>query len=121
MMTTDFDAERSVLTVTASGDITHDDYQDTLIPAVENALASGGALRLLYVFTDGFENFSARAALDDTRLGIKHLKDFDAIGVVTDQAWVRHAVTAFAVFMPSAVRTFSLSELDAAKDWISQV
>ena len=93
MLTTDFNSDNKVLTVTARGEISHEDYQKTLFPAVDRALQSGGKVRLLYVFPDQFDGFSARAALDDAKLGMKHCNDFEAIAVVTDHVWIKQAVT----------------------------
>jgi hypothetical protein len=51
--------------------------------------------------------------------GIKHWHDFSHVAVVADHAWLRAMVNMFKPFFHGEVRLFSLSELPAAKDWIT--
>ncbi len=119
MITAEFDRETSTLRVEASGEVSHSDYRDVFIPAVESALDISGKINLLYVFSATYEGFTTRAALDDNRLGLTHLTDFRRIAVVSDQSWLRNAVSAFSVFMPAEISTYSLSDLETAEKWVS--
>lgn len=118
MLTTEFDPMTGVLTATASGEVTHHDYADVFMPAVDDAVRQSGQIRLLYVFTSEFEGFSAQAMWDDSRLGMQHLQDFTKIAVVSDKGWVRNGVSMFGVFMPAEVKAFRLSEFEAARNWV---
>ncbi|PRY19696.1 SpoIIAA-like protein [Aliiruegeria haliotis] len=120
MIDTSFDAGNALLTATGHGKITHADYQDHLIPAMDLAVQSVGEVKLRYIFADDYEGLSSPAALDDARLGVAHLKDFRRIGVVADQARIRNVVSPFTIFMPAEVRTFAFADLAMAEAWIRE-
>ena len=108
----------NVLAFEATGKVTHEDYQNTLIPRVEAMLAKG-PIRMLYVLSNEFTGFELEALWDDGNLGLKHWRDFSHVAVVADQAWLRTAVSMFMPFFHGEVRMFGLSQLPAAKDWIT--
>jgi hypothetical protein len=108
----------NVVIATGHGTITSEDYEKVLIPAVDAASGSG-KLRMLYVLGEDFEGFDAGAALDDTKLGLEHWREFDRIGVVTHHTPYRAALKAFGFLLPGEVRLFDLDELAAARQWVT--
>ncbi len=106
----------NVLGVEATGKITHQDYQNTLIPQAE-ARMSKGPIRMLYVLRS--DDFALEALWNDTSFGFKHWHDFTHIAVVADHAWIRSVISLFTPFFPGKVQLFKLAELPAAKVWIS--
>ncbi|MEP7174518.1 MAG: STAS/SEC14 domain-containing protein [Aestuariivirga sp.] len=109
---------QDVLAMEAMGKVTHDDYRNTLIPRAEEMMAHG-PIKMLYVIGQDFTGFELDALLDDGAFGLKHWYDFRHIAVVTDHAWMRAMVGMFKPFFHGDVRLFGLSELAAAKDWIT--
>ncbi len=107
-----------VLAIEASGQITHADYRDTLIPKAE-ALMTKGPIRMLYVIVEDFTGFEAEALWDDGAFGLRHWHDFSHIAVVTDHPWLTTMVAMFGPFFHGEVRLFRLDQLPAAKDWVS--
>lgn len=112
------DLPELVLGVEAHGKVTAEDYQSVLVPAVETRVARFAKLRLLYVLGPEFDGFTGGAAWQDAMLGMKHLTAFERVAVVTDSDWLAGAVRAFGFAIPAEVRTFEVSELDAARAWI---
>ena len=112
------DLPPGVLGIEASGKVTHEDYQNILIPRAE-AMIAKGPVKLLYVAGKDFEGYELEALWDDSAFGVKHWHDFTRVAVVADQAWLRAAVTMFKPFLPCEVRLFNLSDLAAAKTWIT--
>lgn len=106
-----------VLGIEATGKVTHDDYRNALVPRVEAMLAKG-PIKMLYVIGKEFTGFELEALWDDANLGFKHWRDFSHVAVVADQVWLRAAVNMFTPLFHGEVRTFGLSQLPAAKDWI---
>jgi hypothetical protein len=109
-----------VLGFTASGQITGDDYESVLIPAVERSLKVHDKISLLYHLGDDFTGYDARAVWDDTKIGLKHPLSWQRIAVVSDVDWVRHSVRAFGFAMPCEVRVFDNDALDEARHWVCQ-
>lgn len=110
--------EDAILEFTVSGTVTEADYRETLIPAVEAAIAARDHVRLLARIGPNFESFTLGAMADDARLGLKHWNGFDRAAVATDISWIRNATKAFAVFMPCPVATFALGEENDARRWL---
>ena len=112
------DLPPGVLGIEATGKVTHEDYQNILIPRAE-AMIAKGPVKLLYVAGKDFEGYELEALWDDSAFGVKHWHDFTRVAVVADQAWLRAAVTMFKPFLPCEVRLFNLGDLAAAKTWIT--
>jgi hypothetical protein len=80
----------NVLAVEATGQVTHEDYRDRLIPKAE-AMLGHGPIRMLYVIGPEFTGFDIGAIVDDGIFGMRHSHDFVRIAVVTDLAWPKTA------------------------------
>jgi hypothetical protein len=106
-----------VLGIEASGTVTHEDYQKLLIPAAETKMGEG-PIKMLYVAGSDFAGYELEAMWEDAAFGFKHWHEFKRIAMVTENTWLRAAVTMFSPFFPSEIRLFKLEELAAAKDWI---
>jgi len=102
------------LAIEASGQITHQDYRDTLIPVAEGPIAKG-PIKMLYVAGPRFTGFDLKALWDDSTFGIGHRHDFSWIAVVTDHAWMGGVISMFQPFFHRQVRLFRLAQLSAAK------
>jgi hypothetical protein len=109
---------QNVLAIEASGQVTHEDYCDTLIPKAK-AMIAKGPVKMLYVIGSEFTGFELEALWDDSKFGLTHWHDFSQIAVVADQSWLRAAVSMFTPFFRGEVRIFHVSELAAAKAWIA--
>ncbi len=107
-----------VLGVEASGKVTHEDYLNILIPNAD-AMMTEGPIKMLYVIGEDFNGFELGALWDDGVFGVKHWRDFSRIAVVADHMWLRGAVSMFKPFFPHEVRLFRLSDLAAAKAWLT--
>jgi hypothetical protein len=112
------DLPPDVMAIEASGKVTHEDYRNTLIPKAE-AMMAKGPIRMLYVIGKEFTGFELDALWDDSAFGFRHWHDFTHIAVVTDHTWMSAMVRMFKPFFHGEVRLFRLSELPAAKGWIS--
>lgn len=113
------DLPHNVVGFEAVGEVHSDDYENTLLPLLDAAIADSGKVRLLYVLGDGFTGYSVGAMWQDTKLGVEHLTAFEKIAVVTDTGWVEHGVKAFGWMIPGEVKVFEDDRLDDATEWVS--
>ncbi len=113
------DLPDNVLGIEARGEVTGEDYEQVLIPAVERHLESNDKVRLLYLLGSEFDGYAMAAIWDDTKIGMEHLFSWERIAVVTDHDAYRRLVKGFGFLIPAKVKVFELAELDAAKVWIS--
>ncbi len=109
-----------IMAIEAVGEVTHEDYRNTLFPKAK-AMMAKCPIKMLYVVGNEFTGFDLEALWDDTEFGIKHWHDFSQIAVVTDYVWLRTMVSVFIPFIHVEVRLFKLRELSEAKDWIARV
>ncbi len=112
------DLPDQVLGIRAIGDVEDDDYEDVLVPAIEDRLTRHEKIRLLYVLGPEFEGYEADAMWEDAKLGMKTFTSYERIAIVTDSALVRRSVKAFGWLMPGDVQVFAVAELEPATNWI---
>lgn len=110
----------NVLAMRASGRVTAEDYEQVLEPAIETASAGGKKIRMLFQLTPQFEGYTAGAAFDDLKVGLKHLRAFERCAVVSDVEWINKSVKMFAFAIPCPVQVFPNAELAAARDWVTE-
>jgi len=120
MLTIINDLPEFVLGLSASGEVTAEDYRTVLIPALEAKLTKHQQVRLLYLIGEDFGSYTGGAAWEDAKVGMKHLTSFQRIAVVTDVEPIAGMIKAFGFALPGEVRVFPTSQLDPARDWVSE-
>jgi hypothetical protein len=110
----------NVVALKALGKVTHEDYAQVVIPAIEEKISAHGKIRFFYHLGEDFTGYSAEAIWDDAKIGVHHLTAFEKIAVVTNVSWIREAVRLFGVFVPCPVRVFSIENLPVAVAWINE-
>jgi hypothetical protein len=112
------DLPDDVIGVRAIGEVDDDDYEDVLVPAIEDRLTRHDKIRLLYVLGEEFTGYDDGAAWEDAKLGLKTFNSYDKMAVVTDATWVRRTVKAFGWLIPGEVEVFHADALPTAREWI---
>ena len=114
------DFPAGTVAIRLSGLVSRADYEQVLIPEVEQALARNRHLLLYYEIVPEFAGFSPAAMWEDFWVGMQHLSRWKRIAVVTDIPWIRQMVHLFGFLMPAATKIFALSEAEAARAWLAQ-
>lgn len=105
--------------VRARGTLTSDDYERVLLPILDEARSQGRRIRLLYWFGPDFHGFTAGAAWEDARLGLRHLRLFERCAIVSDVGWIRASSRLFGAMMPCPVSVFGNDEWQQAVAWLT--
>ena len=113
------DLPQTVIGFEAHGEVTDDDYEQVLLPAVEQLLESQDRVRILYVLGSGFERYEADAVWEDTKMGLHFRGKWERIAIVTDHKGYQGSIKALGFLMPGEVKVFPLAGLHKAKDWIA--
>ncbi len=108
----------NVLAAACEGNVTRQDYDDVLIPAITAALQRHPKLRVYYEITPQFTGIDAGAVWEDFRVGIGNLLRWERMAVVSDVEWIRIAANACRFLMPGTLRVFPVSEATDARRWI---
>ena len=109
----------TVVGMVAKGRVTRKDYLEVLIPAIEKSLKRNSKLRLYYELGSQFTGIELGAEWEDLKIGIEHLTRWERMAVVTDVAWIRHAVGTFRFVMPGELRVFATAQASEAREWIA--
>jgi hypothetical protein len=104
----------------ASGEVTAEDYETVLIPAVEELLQREKKIRFLYHLGPEFTGFTIGAMWDDTKIGYRHIGAWERIALVTDVGWLRKSVSLISFTIPGEVKLFANEDLAEAMRWIQE-
>ena len=106
------------LILKATGKLTDADYEDVLIPGIEEFIKQSGKAKVLLYLPQDFVGWDAHAMWDDARFGLRHRNDFEKLAVVGGAKWVAWATKIAARFMEGEVKTFPEDQLQQAVDWV---
>jgi hypothetical protein len=109
-----------VVGLRVGGEVTREDYERVLLPAVAAMHEGHDKIRLLYVIGGDFDGYSAGAIWEDARLGAHSLTAWERAAVVTDVGWIRHLMAGFGWMMPGEIRVFDPRAEGEARAWIAE-
>ncbi len=110
----------NILAVTAHGTVTAQDYDNVLLPAVDDVLKRHKKIRFLFRTAKDFSGYTAGAMWGDAKLGVRHLTAFEKIAVVSDVPWLVQATRLFRFLIPCPVKVFIGQKLPDAEAWIRE-
>jgi SpoIIAA-like len=106
----------------AYGRVSRDDYANVFLPPVQEKVASGEGIRMLYQVGPDFEKFETGALIEDAKtgwnLGIRHPDAWKRLAFVTDVHWIAQATHAFAWMMPGELKVYGLEQVEEARGWV---
>lgn len=108
-----------VVAIVAKGRVTRQDYEEVLIPKIEEALKKYGKIRCYYELGSEFSGMDAGAAWEDMVLGLEHLSQWERVAAVTDVSWIAHTLNAFRFLMPGKMKVFPAGEAEKARTWVT--
>ena len=97
----------------------HDEDYKKFVPAVDEAIAKEGKVRLLAQFHD-FHGWDAHALWDDIKFSTTHFTKIERIALVGEKAWEAGMAKVCKPFTMAKVRYFDASELEAAWKWLQE-
>ncbi len=101
----------------AAGKLRAEDYRDIVLPALEEAAASG-EVRFVIVMID-FDGMTGGAMWQDLKLGFEHFRAWKRIALVTDIEWMQHLTDLFGWMTPGETKTFPIAKRAAAIAWVA--
>jgi hypothetical protein len=114
------ESQGNLLWLRARGKLTHRDYQEVLIPRLEEVIWKQGKVRLLFHLDPDFQGWELGALWDDLVFDLKHRDDFEKLAVVGAAWWLEAAVKIFARFMEGEVKTMLPEQLAEAWEWLQE-
>jgi hypothetical protein len=120
MLEIDRDTAGNVFSVRARGRVTGKDYEEILIPALEERIARFGRVRVLYTIGRDFSGVTIGAMWSDARAIIKHLNAIERAAVITDVRWMINLTRLFSIILHYPVKAFGMEKLVEAEAWIRE-
>lgn len=109
----------NVIGIHATGEVTKEDYQNVLLPRLNELVKRQGEINYLLVLQTNVQNFSAGSWWEDLKMGLKNFTKWNKIAIVTDQKSVEWFSDAFRFFIPGKSKGYPLNKLDEAVKWIT--
>jgi hypothetical protein len=103
----------------AVGEVEDDDWEDTAEPVLRQEVAAGRKVRLLYLLGVEAREVEGEAMRADTGFRARHASSFDRVAVVSDEDWMRPALSALSMLLPGKAKAFRVRELADAKAWLA--
>ena len=110
----------SAVGFTLTGEITKEDYDNIIFPAVQRITDLFSTLNLMLVINTDLSNFTAGAWMKDAVLGIKNLTKFNRVALVSDSQIVKNATSFANMVVPGEYKNFLMTEENEAKIWVSE-
>ena len=104
----------------AVGEVEDDDWEEMVEPILRREIADGRKLRLLYLLGPRAHAVEGDAMAADSGFRARHASSFERVAVVSDEDWMRPALRVLSFMLPGKARGFRVSELQAAKAWLTE-
>lgn len=102
----------------ATGRVSKEDYDDVFYPLLAEARRHSERIRLLLHLPPQFDGFTPGAAWEDAQIGLRYLRLFERLAVVSDKEWVRGVSRGMGALLPCPVRIFRNDEFQQALEWL---
>ena len=113
------DVPASVVAVRAVGEVTKEDYDTKMLPAVETVAKEYNEINFLFVLETDIQNFTAAAWMRDAWMSLKNYTKWNRVAVVSDQKFVQKLSDMLKYVFPGDAKGFAFEELEKAKEWVS--
>jgi hypothetical protein len=111
-------APDNVAAFRALGEVTKEDYQSIVAPAVEQLVKKINEINFLLVLDTGVENFTAGAWMEDALLGLKNFGKWNRAAIVSDSDKVITFTNGFSYIAPGEFRGFKKEAFNEALNWV---
>ncbi len=108
----------NIVGIKATGTLTGADYENVLIPRLEELFGEYRRLRILLYMDDRFAGWDLGAAWNDAAFGLEHRADFEKIAVVGGPHWVAWCIKLTAFLIAGEIRTYPADRLRDAWEWV---
>jgi hypothetical protein len=119
MITVMKDIPAYVAGFTASGEITKTDYENVLVPRIEEVYKAHGHIHFLFELRTDVGNFTTAAWWKDLMIGLRHFSKWKKMAIVTDQKVVEKISDWISPVLPGETKGFTLEELEQARTWVA--
>lgn len=103
----------------AIDDVTKEDFDNVVIPAVKRQVSDFKELNYLMVVDTSLSNWTAGAWFKDMFVGLKNLTKWRKAAILTDSGLVNTFTNIIGILVPGEFKGFKRSEFHEAMKWVS--
>ncbi|MCE3227395.1 MAG: hypothetical protein K0S32_1946 [Bacteroidetes bacterium] len=103
----------------ATGEVTEDDFEYTVIPNVDELVRKTGKLNYMIILDTSLENYTGGAWVKEALMGLRNFFRWHRAAIITDNERTLKFVKDFSKMMFGTFRGFKRDELQLAIDWTS--
>ena len=118
LSTIQFD-DKTIVAFKVTGKLHHEDYVNTVIPAIDAALKLSDKISF-FLSVEDFDGWDWQAAYDDFKLGVKHRHDFKRAAIVGNKKWEEWLCKVIGIFVEGETKYFDIADAEAARAWIQE-
>lgn len=108
--------EQKTAEIIVDGKVTKEDF-DQITGQLHKFIETHGKIKFLEVIKN-FKGFDPSVIWDGIKFDMQHLRFISHCAVVSDIGWISPISRAAGAFMSTKLRTFSLDQLNEARQWI---
>lgn len=109
--------ENKVLTITATGKLTKEDYI-SLLPSLENLLKNHGLIRF-FIRLEDFKGFELEALWEDIKFDYEHQRQYGKTAIVGSKKWEELGTKFSSLFFGAEMKFFYKEQAKDAWDWVN--
>ena len=104
----------------AIGEVEDDDWEHVVEPVLRAEIADGRKVRLLYLLGRRTREVEGDAVRADAGFRARHASSYERVAVVSDEDWMRPALSTLSFLLPGKAKGFPVHEITAAKTWLTE-
>lgn len=112
------DTTDNIVAFRALAEVTREDFQSVVVPAVEKLVKQLNEINFLLVLDTDLENFTAGVWLQDAMIGLKHLGKWNRAAIVSDSEDIISFTNGFSYIVPGEFKGFKKLEFNKALNWV---
>jgi hypothetical protein len=113
------DAPLNVVAFRATGEVTKDDYDKIVIPAIDALVQKQDSINFLLIVDTAMKNFTIGALLKDLGVGLKHFTKWHKMAIISEEGSVIRFTDFFSYIAPGEAMGFTHNQMEIAKQWVS--
>ena len=107
--------ETKTVEMAVNGRITRADY-DTAVDQMQTFIDAQGTVKFIEI-VHSFDGFDPSVIWPGVKFDFRNISHISHVAIVSDIGWLGPISKAAGALMPTKLRTFTLAELDKAREW----
>lgn len=114
------DTPNTMVGFRAVGEITKEDFDKVVLPAVAELVKRIDKLNYLLILDTPIKEFTFGAWMSDAMLGLNHMTKWNRVAIISDSSSILSFTEIFSKVMPGEFRGYEPSQLQEAINWVGE-